>query len=768
MISFSILFLLGNLYLQTYTQFPSGTQICIATMSCILASCCLYKYSQFSYLPAAFMLGFIWSAWCANSLLAWTLPLEMEGNPVIVKGYIASLPIPDKSGVKFDFQNEELEFQNKLKNGNARIRLTWSNPHPYLHAGDKWRLCVRLKRIHGVKSPGAFDFEAWALQNGIRASGHVTVCINNRFISHHWFHFPVEQLRQYMFEQIRSHLDGLVISPWLLALIIGVRVGITQNDWQILRNTGTNHLMAIAGLHIGIVAAMIHITVTWLWRRASILSLYIPAQMAGACAALLLSILYSALAGYSIPTQRACLMLTLCIITIISRRNTNAWHVWSLALLMMQLINPLCVLTVSFWLSFITIALIIYGMGGRLQTDSIWWRWGRVQWVIGAGLVPMTLALYQECSLISFAANTIAIPWLEFFILPFCLIGSCLIVIIPSLGVLLLLIANRSLMALWAFLAWLARFNVSVNQFSIADYSILAVTMLGFVLLLVPAGLPGRWLGIVWIAPALLFKPAKPASGDIWFSVLDVGQGLSIVVQTYQHTLIYDAGPSFSSSFDMGESVVVPYLRLLSANVIDMLVISHGDNDHIGGAFSVLRLLDVKSVQSSVPDKITSTDNHYCRSGISWSWDGVNFTFLNPSEKILRDRNNNSCVLMIDNGEKRVLLTGDIEKSAEIDLLARIPGNLPANIMIAPHHGSKTSGMPQFIQAVHPQIVVYATGYRNRYHFPHPGVAAAYAAIHAQQYNTVNSGTIQFKLEKGKSIARPDEYRVSHKKYWNE
>ena len=259
-------------------------------------------------------------------------------------------------------------------------------------------------------------------------------------------------------------------TPWLTALIIGERNGASQKDWQILRNTGTNHLMAIAGLHIGMIAGVVHIVFSWCWRRFTVLALLMPAHLAGMGASLLTAILYSALAGFSIPTQRACIMLTIFITTLMIRIHVNRWYVWGLSLLIVLIMNPLSVLADSFWLSFGTIGLIIYGMNGRLAPNGIWWKWGRVQWVIGVGLIPLTLLLFHECSLVSFIANTLAIPWLGFIVLPFCFLSGIFLLIFPAIGHLFLFIADQGLSILWASLVWFSHLPYATWEQTIPGY----------------------------------------------------------------------------------------------------------------------------------------------------------------------------------------------------------------------------------------------------------------------------------------------------------
>lgn len=763
---FAIAFLCGDLYLQTYSQLPSLFFISISLGASFLFWLVLKKHWRSSYFLFAFVLGMAWSAWYAQFLLAWSLPKEWEGKPLLISGHISSLPVQDKFGTRFVFTIEKMQYEQKTVKKKTHIRLMWSKPSGSLHVGDKWQFLVRLKRIHSTQSPQAFDFEAWALQSGLRATGHVIKQgEKNIFLSRSNDYF-IHQIREHLQEKIKTHLPASHSAPWLMALIMGERNGIAQEDWQILRNTGTNHLMAIAGLHIGIMAGLAHWLIAWIWRRIPYLVLRLPALHAGACASLIVAVGYSALAGFSIPTQRACIMLAIFILALLSKRKIQAWQVWSLALIIVLLLNPLSVLTESFWLSFGTIALIIYGMGGRLAPQGFWWKWGRVQWVVGIGLMPMTLVFFQQGSLISFLANSIAIPWLGFLILPFCLLSAVFLFIAPKIGSLLLLIADQSLAWLWVVLTWFSHLHFSSWHQSMPNMAILFLTVVGVLILLLPSGLKGRWLGIIWLLPLFFYPPEKPSQGSFWVTLLDVGQGLSVVVQTKNHVLVYDAGAKLGATFDMGENVVLPYLRMIRAKRIDKLVISHGDNDHIGGAQALLNNRIVTTIQTSVPDKFLSQAAQFCLAGQSWVWDGVRFSFLYPTIDTLNLGNDSSCVLRIDNGVHRILLTGDIEKYAENRLLSQKEYHLGATILVAPHHGSKTSSLSAFIKSVNPQYVLYPIGYRNRYHFPHANVVKAYQVIGAIQLNTAETGTMLFRLEKNEIYPSLELYRIKHKRYW--
>lgn len=762
MFLFASAFLSGSVFLQTLAELPSllflSTMVAISFFLFFLTKPLHYRKLLFG-----FIIGFVYSAYYAHTLLAWTLPKLWEGKPVQVKGYIATLPVTSEQQTSFLFAIKEIN--KTLIPTRVLLRLTIRHNTLLLVPGDEWEFQVKLRRVHSVQNPGSFDYEAWALQKGIRAVGYVLPGTTTRQTHDHTYTFFLEEFRYLIWKKIHAHLPVSDTSHWLPALLVGERQNIPPSQWQVLRSTGTNHLMAIAGLHIGLLASFTHFLMVSIWRQFPSLLIYMPAKEAAAIAMLFSSILYSALAGFSIPTQRACIMLCVFIVTLLMRIKINAWHAWSLALLFVMMVNPFAVMTESFCLSFATIALIIYGMRGRLRPTGWWWKWGRVQWVIALGLIPLSLYLFQSVSLVAFIANIIAIPILGCVILPLCFLGFIFLFIYPSATSLCFIAADKILALLWALLSHMSAWTYATWALSISHPLMLLAVITGILCLLMPAGMCGRWLGVLFIMPIFLWKSERPQHEAYWLELLDVGQGLAAVVQTKNHCLVYDAGPKYRNGTDMGERVVLPYLLRQQQNKIDMLVVSHGDNDHAGGAHAIMKALPITTIKSSVPEKF-GRDVQLCLAGQKWVWDGVTFEFIYPTQAQLNLGNDSSCVLRIDNGQYVTLLTGDIEKQAEKFLLAFSAEKLGVNILIAPHHGSKTSGNKDFITASHPDYVLYAVGYRNQYRFPHAEVMRSYDAIGAKQLSTASSGAIGFHINKNLPMSNPSEYRMTHKKYW--
>jgi competence protein ComEC len=254
-------------------------------------------------------------------------------------------------------------------------------------------------------------------------------------------------------------------------------------------------------------------------------------------------------------------------------------------------------------------------------------------------------------------------------------------------------------------------------------------------------------------------------------TVLDVGQGLATVVETRSHVMVFDAGPSYRSGADAGQLVVVPYLQSRGIHRVDALVASHDDDDHKGGASSVVAALDVEqtivgpSVRSLGPGAERAGAWVRCRAGRRWVWDGVSFEWLHPGAGPYERDNDSSCVLRVSSGEHRFLLTGDIEVAAEAEVLttARLG---PVEIVVAPHHGSRTSSSPAFVAATRPRWVVFSVGHRNRWGFPAPAVVARWERVGAHTLRTSASGAICFVAQPGKPLSDPGQWRIDRRRLW--
>ena len=449
-------------------------------------------------------------------------------------------------------------------------------------------------------------------------------------------------------------------------------------------------------------------------------------------------------------------------------RATSASRVLAAALLLVIALDPWAVLSPGFWLSFAAVAVIFYVGTGRSVQPHWLAQWGRVQWAVTAGLAPLLLVLFQQVSLVSPVANAVAIPLVSLVITPLALAGAALPFDWP------LQLGHAILELLMAVLEWLARLPSAVwHQHAPLAWTV-PLALAGIAWLLLPRGFPARGLGLVLVLPLFAASPAGPRAGELWITVLDVGQGLSVLARTEKHALLYDAGPAFNAVADSGSRVIVPYLRGEGVAALDALVVSHDDRDHSGGAASVLAAIPVGVLWSSLsPDHALLEAPAWrapCRADRRWIWDGVAFEFIHPQGDIPAGRaaraNNRSCVLRIEAPGGRVLLAGDIERAAEHELLRRAPGLLRAEVLLVPHHGSATSSAPEFVKRVAPRYAVFAVGYRNRFGHPREDVLARYREAGSELLRTDAAGAIRLRLEPGN--LRVDARRYRERRYWHD
>lgn len=715
----------------------------------------LWRYSLKG--PAMFVIGLAWALASAEIRLHDQLPKDLERKDILVEGTILDIPDPMEDGVRFGFRIDAV-LEPKAAGLPRHIRLSWYKNSPPLKAGERWRLRVRLRRPHGFLNPGGMDYELWLYAQGIRATGYVRESAENLKLSE-GLPFSPSVIRQSVFDRLSATLAGREMAGIVTALVIGTENAISQDQWTVLRRTGTAHLVAISGSHISLVAGLTffgaRLACSWLGglRRSP--------QTCAAMAAFVMALLYSALSGFAVPAQRALVMIFVAMGGIIAQRNARPLATLALALLAVTLYDPTSVLFAGFWLSFGAVALIFLAISGRLRSSGWWGELWKINWATSLGLAPLLLFFFQQVSLISPLANLLAVPTIGLLLTPLCLAGTLATYLYQPAGAFLLTLAEALLRWIWQVLQWLSDLPWAQWTHPAPPLWTLPFAVAGAALLLAPRGIPARWLGTILLIPALTAHRPPPAEGQFRLTLLDVGQGLAAAVQTRGHMMVFDTGPRYGKNFETGSAVIEPFLQQQGEDQIDLLIVSHGDSDHIGGADALLRDLRVERTYSSVPGQLARAEA--CAAGQSWEWDGVRFDMLSPFGA-LGNENNNSCVLRIESPSGSVLLTGDIEQAAENVLVERYGPRLKTDVLIAPHHGSNTSSSAAFLAQVKPRYVLIPAGYLNRYNFPHPDVLARYRAIGADVFDSANSGGIA--LEPGDPI--PRAFRQTDGKYWND
>ena len=720
--------------------------------------------------------GFAWAAAMAHWRLADALPPQWEGRDIELVGVVASLPQPSERNVRFEFDVERVVTPQAVVP--ERIVLSWwGSPArderpatvPLLAPGERWQLTVRLKRPRGSANPHGFDYEAWLLERNLRATGYVRARSGNQRLVQ-MIHRPgywIERVRGLVRTRINEALPDHRYAGVIAALAIGDQRAIPPEQWQTFTRTGVNHLMSISGLHVTMVSGLLFALVYGLWRRVPRLALALPAAKAGVLAALAAALLYALLAGYAVPAQRTVYMLAVVAAALWLGVIESAALVLCAALLVVVLLDPWAVLAPGFWLSFGAVAVIMYVSLGRIRREHWLASWARVQVAVTLALIPPLLILFQQVSIVSPLANAVAIPAVSLVVVPLTLIG----VVLPF--DLFLQLAHVVMGWCMDLLEWMGALPDAVWQQHAPPPWTVVVAVAGLALLLAPRGLPGRWLGAVGLLPLLTVTPTALQAGDVEVVVLDVGQGVSTLVRTARHALLYDTGPQFGPGADSGSRIIVPYLRAAGVRRLDGLVVSHDDDDHSGGAASVLQALPVDWLLTTLPDLdplVVLTDPVLrCEAGRRWEWDGVRFEVLHPTRDSygnpgIKD-NDRSCVLSVEAPGGRVLLPADIERRSEEELLQRAGDRLHADVLLAPHQGSRTSSIPGFVQAVSPQIVVFPVGYRNRFNHPHREVVERYRGIGTRIYRTDRDGAVIITIRADGAIS-VTPYRALYRRYW--
>lgn len=713
------------------------------------------------FVPVFFVTGVMWASFRAGIILDDSLPRELEGRDLVVEGRIVDIPRKAEFGQRFELEVTHAELDGAPVHVPRKILLNSRGYSFQPRAGETWRLLARLSRPHGYQNPGGFDYEAHLFRERIRAKGYARDDMAPLHLEREPAWYDIDRWRQDLGDSIRALLHDNEYAGIVVALANGDGRGLSEQQWQVLRRTGTLHLVAISGLHISLIAGVVFFLARWLWALPGTTVLRLPAPQVGAVCALLAAGFYSALAGFVVPTQRALIMLTVAMAGILLRRRFPPSQLLAVAGLAVLLYDPLSVMAAGFWLSFAAVAVILFVMHGERSGRGLAWKLGYIQWAIALGMLPLMLAMFQQVSLVAPLANMLAVPVFDLMAVPLTLLGTILLGIAPDVAGLFFQLAAWLLHWLWQALTWLADLSFSQWAQPAPTWWALLCGVVGVLLLLAPRGWPTRWVGAVWMLPLFLVRPPQPATGEVWFTLLDVGQGLAAVVRTHEHALLFDAGPRFGD-FDTGKAVVEPYLRAKGVRRLDAFVISHKDTDHIGGAESVLHELPVVKMLSSVPE--ISPMAQPCRAGQSWNWDGVDFAVLGPDEAGAERLNDASCVLQVRSRYGNILLPADIEARAEKKLVEAWGERLRSEILVAPHHGSKTSSTPAFVEAVAPRHVLFPAGYRSRYRHPHPDVVRRYAERAVILHDSAASGALEMQLNAtGFDIAA---YRACHRRYW--
>jgi competence protein ComEC len=709
--------------------------------------------------------GALWAYLDACRVLCTPFPERLINTTLVAEGRIAALPEDRGYAERFLFRIDRLQREGQALAFRGLVRLSWYDERPPLRAGERWRLALRLKPPHGFVNPGGFDYEGWLFQRGIKATGHVrdaeAAVRLDAGPGRHW----LARGRQWLRDQLAALLPAGPAAALVPALVLGDRGGLTPSQWEVFSRTGTSHLIAISGLHVGLVAGVVFVGTRWLWAWTPGLARRLAAPRAAAGVALLAAAGYAALAGFSISTQRALAMLAVVLVATMLGRTLRPLSGLALALLAVLLLDPTSVLAYGFWLSFGAVAALLYALGQRLAPTFAVLRWGRAQWAVAVGLLPLLLLFFGRASLVAPAVNLVLVP-LFGLVLPAVLL-SATVALVGGWDWALWPVAAL-LNAGYALLDWIAGWDLAGMALGGRAAWVWLAAGVGVLLLLAPRGVPARSLGLVLCLPLAAARPPAPAVGEAELTMLDVGQGLAAVVRTAQHTLVYDLGVGWPSGFNTGAVVVAPYLRHQGVDAVDTLIVSHADQDHAGGLSGLLADLPVTRLLSGEPSALNTPDginSEPCRAGTQWRWDGVTFRILHPTGRG-ESGNNASCVLHVATGGASVLLTGDVEAGVEAELVAAFGERLRADVLLASHHGSDSSSTMPFLRAVDPRWVWFSAGYGNRWGFPHEAVVARVRALGVATASTATDGAVSLRLPAEPAPLVPMRARQAQQRLW--
>ncbi len=727
------------------------------------------------------LLGIVWAAWRGASGMDERLPRALEGRDFVVIGTVAELPQARSDATSFNLRIEQATLDGRPVALHGHLNVSWYDAAPSLPPCSRWHLLLRLKRPRGLLNPGGTDSERSSLERGIIATGYVREDPDNKPLGSHGF--CVNGVRDAISRGIAARVHDPHDVALLQAFSVGDTRGLEQRDWEVARANGVSHLIAISGFHVGVAAVFgvwLAMLVYAIWPR---LGWRLPRPQAQAGAALLVAGIYSALAGFGLPTVRTLLMIAVVAIARCSRRGGSGVQSLALAMIAILLVDPLSVLEPGFWLSFVGVSFLMLclqarGRGLRAFLHEL----SAGQMVMTVSLLPLSLWFFGEASLVGALSNLIAVPVISFVIVPCALVGVLLMGLCPPLATPVLWLAAQLAHAQWWLLEQMAGWPGAHWYLPTVQSWALLLALLGAVWLFLPRGVPMRWLGILLFLPLLVPPLDLPAEGAFEAWVLDVGQGLSVVLRTRGHALVYDTGARYPSGFDLGESTVLPSMHALGINQLDVLMISHGDNDHAGGAEAVANAFPNASRYAGEPVRM-KIPMQQCMAGQAWQWDGVSFRVLNPAadkftvrlsakddaiaDQKAKKNNDRSCVLLIEGHGGRLLLTGDISMKAESQVITALDPGTPL-VMLVPHHGSSSSSSASFITAIKPAFALVSAGWRNRFRHPRPDTLARYAAAHVAVFNTAEQGAMPVNFPADDEPERQQGWRQRDPRYWRE
>ncbi|MCF6287653.1 MAG: DNA internalization-related competence protein ComEC/Rec2 [Proteobacteria bacterium] len=752
MFVYAVSFLAGASQLLWLPQISLNWSLATLIVAIVLSFYLFYrpKYQRIISAIIIFLIGFSYAVFSAQLNKNHQLK-EVPSQFVSVKGLVVELPRVTPKKTRFILEVEK----STPKMAVNRILVNWYGSKQKITPGQVWQLKLKLKPIHALYNPATFDYSKWLFRHGVDATATVK---DGQLLekSQHNLFSKINEFRLKITAIIQENISSERVASLLIALTVGNKSYISYEDSQLFQITGTAHLIAISGLHIGLIA-FVGLLIGRLFFNLLASQRY-NRFVFEAVFSIFFALIYALLAGLSVPTIRALVMVVVFALSYALKSQVSRWHAWSFALLVVLLLDPLSVLDAGFWFSFIAVAVLMFAYTGKAFENSKVGGFIKAQLVILVGLMPLMIIVFHQFNLLTPFANFLILPLASIVLIPLLFLTLFVYLFSTYLASLLFLSVEKVTQLLFYLLDNLQHFsflNVSLPTYNNAY--ILVLCLLAIIVLL-PRLFRWKWVVLILLVPLFIKSENDLYEQEVRLRVIDVAQGLSILVQTQNHTMVYDTGAKYESGFSMAKAAIIPLLQSYGIKKIDKLILSHADNDHAGGVKEVVDafepdIFDVKGLYNS------------CQYPLTWQWDGVEFEVLSPFELEPYLGNNASCVIKITSIYGSVLLTADIEEPVEYRLLSQFPEKIKSDVLIVPHHGSKSSSSQNFIQGVSPKYAINSSGYANQFNHPHALIKQRYTQRGIKFYDTQSSGMITIDI--GSNGVKVTSYLAENKHFWH-
>ncbi len=747
------LLVLAGGFAAQHSRVPLSSDHCVVLFVAALLFLLIRRVRWLAFL----VLGFTLFVHAGNSIVDARLAEEFVGESMLTQVRVADFP--KVTGVTVAMLVEPIHD----KRIPPRSRITWFDPPQIPAVGDIWEFELRLRRPHGSSNPGLFSFENWMFREQLHAAGYVVAGKRNRLLQAGQLS-SVETYRRNFVERAKKH--GGSAAPVLAAIGVGTRHLISRQQWDRYALTGSSHLMAISGLHIGLAAATAFYLIAAFSGILRLPGNHLDHAAIGAAG---MAASYALISGFAVPSQRAIIMLGLAAIAFLGRRRADPRRILATVALLVFVIDPVSLMLPGFSLSFGAVVVLLWFAHRywRPRSGLRFFQLLVMQFILLLGLMPLTVLIFQRIAIVAPLVNLITVPVFSFITVPLILASMVLRPVWDAASVAFLQASAASIRSIEWVIGEFAKLPVADIFVAGVDGAILGIALLPALWIILPRGWPGRWVAVLAMIALVLNKPAAPEHACIDAHVLDVGQGLAVVVQSNERTLVFDTGASYRGGGSAAAQVVLPFLRYKGIEAIDWLVVSHSDDDHAGGVSTLIKHIEVGKILAG--EELPDVDHKVfgCELGQTWAADGIGYHFLHPEPGGSLSGNDSSCVLTVSAGSHHLLLTGDIEAAGERSVLAHLPFDA-ASVVLIPHHGSLTSSSPAFVNRLQTGLAVASAGHANRWGFPKERVTKRWEGAGAVVLDTASSGAVSFRLCERDGLSRLRQERVRQRRFWHD